>query len=121
FETSDGVRLRLRRCTVKGDRERKPVLVLHGASAASNTFEVPERESLVDFLLQTTRFEPWLLDWRGSRIVTETHLARAKDALAKRSALQTLEEAERAPTEELSRASEVFNEVRRVANQERDV
>jgi hypothetical protein len=51
--------------------KRTPVLVLHGASAASQTFEFPKNLNLVNFLLLYTNLEPWLLDWRGSKNVTE--------------------------------------------------
>ena len=54
-----------------------PVLLLHGASASSQTFERPgpgpdgRSRSLVGHLLEEG-FEPWLLDWRGSgRVVDE--------------------------------------------------
>ena len=50
---------------------RTPVLLLHGASAGRQTFEFPPEQSFVDFLLRYTNLEPWLLDWRGSKNVTD--------------------------------------------------
>jgi hypothetical protein len=48
-----------------------PVLLLHGASAQRETFLVPRDRSLAEYL-HRNRLEPWLLDWRGSRLVTDT-------------------------------------------------
>jgi hypothetical protein len=105
LDTGDGIQLRLRRSTeetladknvsevtraggvlIKALEERKgqeaelhggrtPVLLLHGASAGSQTFEFPKAGNLVDFLLRYTNLEPWLLDWRGSRNITERFIA----------------------------------------------
>src|SRR5262245_14020054 len=41
------------------------VLLLHGASAGSDTFRIGERQPLVDYLLQEG-FDVWTLDWRAS-------------------------------------------------------
>lgn len=43
----------------------KPVLLVHGASAQSDTFRIAERETLVAHLLGKT-FDVWTLDWRAS-------------------------------------------------------
>ena len=39
------------------------------------TFEFPPRASFVDYLMEHTKLEPWLLDWRCSKNVTEPHRA----------------------------------------------
>jgi pimeloyl-ACP methyl ester carboxylesterase len=54
----------------------KPVLLLHGASAASDTFLAPENASIYGYLL-ANGFDPWLLDWRASFKVTEAKPAQA--------------------------------------------
>ncbi|MCF1600234.1 alpha/beta hydrolase, partial [Streptomyces muensis] len=64
FHTSDGVRLGLTRVD-PGDRDRPAVLLLHGHTASSDMFLLPETRNLVDVLLDDG-YEPWLLDWRGS-------------------------------------------------------
>ncbi len=63
----DGLPLKLRRWQVPNGR---PVLLLHGASAGSDTFLTPRhgRQSLAAFLV-AQGYEPWLLDWRGSKDV----------------------------------------------------
>ena len=68
----NGLRLMLHRLPVEGGR---PVLLLHGASAASSTFLTPRSEgngceNLVDYLAGEG-FEPWLLDWRSSKYVAQ--------------------------------------------------
>ncbi len=63
----EGVPLELRRMRNEG---RPPVLLLHGASAQHATFCVPKRSSFAEFLWSND-YEPWLLDWRGSRRVTD--------------------------------------------------
>jgi hypothetical protein len=50
----------------------KPVLLIHGASAAGDTFLVPAGESVFDFLLRAG-FDVWLLDWRASFRVAQAH------------------------------------------------
>ena len=47
---------------------RKPVLLLHGASASHQTFLKPNG-GLAAWLAQD--FDPWLLDWRGSGCVVD--------------------------------------------------
>ncbi|MFI7413892.1 alpha/beta hydrolase [Streptomyces sp. NPDC049627] len=64
FHTSDGVRLGLTRVRA-GDSNRPAVLLLHGHTASSDMFLLPETRNLVDVLLDEG-YEPWLLDWRGS-------------------------------------------------------
>lgn len=71
-KTADGLDLPLRRTTVDG-KARRPVLLLHGASASGDTFLVPRGRSLVDFLWQQG-FDVFILDWRASRIVTDRDL-----------------------------------------------
>lgn len=51
----------------KSGRPRKPVLLLHGASANHETFTTPNG-GLAEWLL-ARHFDPWLLDWRGSSLV----------------------------------------------------
>ncbi|MEU1498323.1 alpha/beta fold hydrolase [Streptomyces sp. NPDC005732] len=65
FTTSDGVRLALTRVD-SGARDRPAVLLLHGHTASADMFLLPETRNLVDVLLDDG-YEPWLLDWRGSR------------------------------------------------------
>jgi alpha-beta hydrolase superfamily lysophospholipase len=62
---SDGTRLGLTR--VHGDLppDAPAVLLLHGHTASSEMFLLPEIRNLVDALLDGG-YEPWLLDWRGS-------------------------------------------------------
>jgi pimeloyl-ACP methyl ester carboxylesterase len=49
-----------------------PVLLLHGGSANHRTFTVPGL-GLASWLLEAG-FDPWLLDWRGSSVVTDKDL-----------------------------------------------
>ncbi|MEV6529805.1 alpha/beta fold hydrolase [Streptomyces sp. NPDC051639] len=65
FSTRDGVRLALTRVD-SGERDRPAVLLLHGHTASADMFLLPETRNLVDVLLDDG-YEPWLLDWRGSR------------------------------------------------------
>lgn len=74
------IRLRLRRRRQVGG---KPVLLLHGASARSETFEIPRPDErgprcLADWL-HLEGFEPWLLDWRGSGEVVDRHAELVND------------------------------------------
>ncbi|AHH22192.1 alpha/beta hydrolase family protein [Nocardia nova SH22a] len=64
LRAADGVELELRRITVD-DSPRPAVLLLHGHTASSDMFLVPEIRNLVEVLLDAG-YEPWLLDWRGS-------------------------------------------------------
>ena len=64
-----------------------PVLLIHGASAHSGTFDIPtpsegRARSLSDWLYEHG-YEPWLLDWRGSARVVEQCTARDDRALAR--------------------------------------
>src|SRR4030095_6108303 len=59
--TPDGCVLELRRHRGNGP----PVLLVHGASAASDTFRIGETGTLVDHL-QRASFDVWTLDWRAS-------------------------------------------------------
>jgi cholesterol oxidase len=59
--TDDGCELELRRHRGSGS----PVLLVHGASAASDTFRIGETGTLVDHLLREG-FDVWTLDWRAS-------------------------------------------------------
>ncbi|MFR9752786.1 alpha/beta hydrolase [Nocardia sp. 004] len=67
LRTEDGTRLILRRVTDTGAPagQRPAVLLLHGHTASSDMFLVPEIRNLVEVLLDGG-YEPWLLDWRGS-------------------------------------------------------
>jgi pimeloyl-ACP methyl ester carboxylesterase len=67
--TTDGVRLRLVRPAPPDPEDtgaRKPVLLLHGASAGSNTFTTGAHAGGLASWLAEHRFDPWLLEWRGS-------------------------------------------------------
>ena len=57
--------------------QRKPVLLLHGASANHRTFTVGDT-GLASWLY-AAGFDPWLLDWRGSSLVVERENAEHKD------------------------------------------
>ena len=80
LRTADGFPIQLHYHPIDKTRIKKeargdgrPVLLLHGASAGSDTFLVPrhtEERSFVDYLL-SQNYEPWLLDWRASKEVTE--------------------------------------------------
>jgi hypothetical protein len=61
--TKDGCRLELRHH--RGARATRPVLLVHGASAGSDTFRIGERQTFVDYLLKAD-FDVWTLDWRAS-------------------------------------------------------
>ncbi|MEV0662835.1 alpha/beta hydrolase [Actinomadura luteofluorescens] len=71
FRASDGTELALARVTRADgsdgapEGERPAVLLLHGLTASSDMFVLPETRNLVDVLLDAG-YEPWLLDWRGS-------------------------------------------------------
>ncbi|MFJ8632272.1 alpha/beta hydrolase [Streptomyces sp. NPDC093568] len=65
FTAGDGVRLGLTRVD-PGEQGRPAVLLLHGHTASADMFLLPETRNLVDVLLDDG-YEPWLLDWRGSR------------------------------------------------------
>lgn len=60
--------------------DRPPVLLVHGASAQHKTFCIPRGRSLADFLWEKG-YEPWLLDWRGSLVVTDSLIESQPDAL----------------------------------------
>jgi alpha-beta hydrolase superfamily lysophospholipase len=63
--TSDGTRLGLTRAVGGTPGDGPAVLLLHGHTASSEMFLLPEIRNLVDALLDAG-YEPWLLDWRGS-------------------------------------------------------
>lgn len=66
FAASDGTVLGLCRVVPSdGGRDRPVVLLLHGHTASSDMFVLPEARNLVEVLLDAG-YEPWLLDWRGS-------------------------------------------------------
>ncbi|MER7047158.1 alpha/beta hydrolase [Streptomyces jumonjinensis] len=65
LRVSDGTRLGLCRVS-RDDRDRPAVLLLHGHTASADMFTLPETRNLVAVLLDAG-YEPWLLDWRGSR------------------------------------------------------
>jgi alpha-beta hydrolase superfamily lysophospholipase len=60
---ADSTRLGL--CRIGGATGGPAVLLLHGHTASSDMFLLPETRNLVD-VLRTAGYEPWLLDWRGS-------------------------------------------------------
>ncbi|WP_370947031.1 alpha/beta hydrolase [Amycolatopsis sp. cg5] len=64
FTTSDGVELGL--CRIGGHSGGPAVLLIHGLTVSSEMFALSETRNLVDSLLDAG-YEPWLLDWRGSR------------------------------------------------------
>jgi cholesterol oxidase len=70
--TCDGIELDLYR--FRGKRREpgtgKQVLLLHGASASHRTFLEPGG-GLASWLWETNRFDPWMLDWRGSGMTIE--------------------------------------------------
>ncbi len=66
-DSENGIELFLYRKKREGGT---PVLLLHGASARHETFEIPKSWSLMDYLYNNG-FEPWLLDWRGSGKVVD--------------------------------------------------
>jgi pimeloyl-ACP methyl ester carboxylesterase len=63
FTTADGCRLELRRHP--GPAGRPAALLVHGASAGSDTFRIGEERPLVDVLLDGG-LDVWTLDWRAS-------------------------------------------------------
>jgi pimeloyl-ACP methyl ester carboxylesterase len=64
--TADGRPLELRHDRARASREDRPaVLLVHGASAGSDTFRIGEEQTLVDYLLGHG-FDVWTLDWRAS-------------------------------------------------------
>ncbi|MEU3045970.1 alpha/beta fold hydrolase [Streptomyces sp. NPDC006984] len=65
LQAGDGVRLGLTRIRTAGRPAGPAVLLLHGHTASSDMFLLPETRNLVDVLLDEG-YEPWLLDWRGS-------------------------------------------------------
>lgn len=71
--TRDGLQLILGRHPTGGsDAPKHTVLLLHGASAASDTFRIPEGRSLIQFL-SARGCDVWTLDWRGSHRVAPNH------------------------------------------------
>ena len=71
LKTDDGLCVQLTRHLDSPDPVRKPVLLLHGASAGANTFTTGEGGGLADWL-DAQNFDPWFLDWRGSgRLITD--------------------------------------------------
>jgi Alpha/beta hydrolase family len=62
-KTTDGCRLELRHHPRAG--ATRPVLLVHGASAGSDTFRIGEKQTVVDYLLEEG-FDVWTLDWRAS-------------------------------------------------------
>jgi pimeloyl-ACP methyl ester carboxylesterase len=55
----------------KSREPRKPVLLLHGASASHHTFITPNAEGGLAAWLAEQNFDPWLLNWRGSGRVVD--------------------------------------------------
>ena len=52
-----------------GERRAKPVLLIHGASAAGDTFLIPRGSSLAE-VLSRSGLDVWILDWTGSLHIT---------------------------------------------------
>jgi pimeloyl-ACP methyl ester carboxylesterase len=108
--SKSGLRLMLHRLPVKGGR---PVLLLHGASAGSNTFLTPRSDTdngyqnLVDYLAGQG-FEPWLLDWRSSKYVAQ----RILDSQGGQPADRTLFNFDDAATEDIKAALDIVVDVR---------
>jgi pimeloyl-ACP methyl ester carboxylesterase len=70
--TADGCVLELRHdVSPAAPGDRPAVLLVHGASAGSDTFRIGEEQTLVDYLLGHD-LDVWTLDWRAS-------MRRAKD------------------------------------------
>ena len=67
--TQDGCRLELRHHP--GASGTRSVLLVHGGSAASDTFRIAERQTLVDYLLNAD-FDVWTLDWRAGKRCART-------------------------------------------------
>lgn len=64
--TADGCALELRHHRGRSAPEDRPaVLLVHGASAGSDTFRIGEEQTLVDYLLGHG-LDVWTLDWRAS-------------------------------------------------------
>jgi cholesterol oxidase len=71
--TQDGCRLELRHHP--GASGTRSVLLVHGGSAASDTFRIAERQTMVDYLLKAD-FDVWTLDWRaGMRCAKKIYCA----------------------------------------------
>lgn len=102
FSGPDDLPLELRRMPNPG---RPPVLLLHGASAQHETFCIPRRRSLSEYLWKHD-YEPWLLDWRGSRRVTDA-LERSGELHEKRNVLDFDCAAEKDVSAALARIAEV--------------
>jgi pimeloyl-ACP methyl ester carboxylesterase len=84
LNTADGVQIRLYRHPSSehagNGADRRPVLLLHGASANHRTFLVT-KGGLAGWLA-ANGFDPWLLDWRGSSLVVDHHTDMLKDRSA---------------------------------------
>ena len=72
FSADDGRLLRLTQITGPSAPTRGPVLVVHGAGVRANIFCPPVATTFVDALVEHG-YEPWLLDWRASLDLPETH------------------------------------------------
>ena len=81
--TEDGFKVLLTRYPLSSSGKARPLLLMHGASAWSNTFQIrPDRVqsngkrlSVVEFL-NDAGYDVWLLDWRGGgrpEIVAQVH------------------------------------------------
>lgn len=72
--TQDGIVLFLDHHVRNGsEHAERSVLLLHGASAASRTFQIPREHNLIGFLLGEGRCDVWTLDWRASNRVSPNH------------------------------------------------
>jgi len=78
FTTSDEIDLQIRHAAAPRDKAKgRHVVLIHGASAASATFLVPNEASLARTLCEEG-FDVWLLDWRGSHLVSDKYLRRRR-------------------------------------------
>jgi len=72
------LRLQLTRYKPTTKPPHAAVLLLHGASASSATFVVPDKRSLTAYL-NASGYDVWLLDWRGGKVVADDDKLTAKD------------------------------------------
>jgi pimeloyl-ACP methyl ester carboxylesterase len=75
-KTEDGCRLELRHHP--GANAARPVLLVHGASAGSDTFCIGEKQTVVDYLLKAG-FDVWTLDWRAGMRCSQKVYCAVKD------------------------------------------
>lgn len=64
--TDDGWIIRLYRYKPDSEYGGEPVLMCHGAFANHHNFDIPEGNSLADYLC-AAGYDCWLMDYRGDR------------------------------------------------------